>query len=145
MDRLSMEDRSRLMSKIVGDNLGPEIAVRSVLDGLGFVYERNSSRLPGRPDFVLLGRKTAVFVHGCFWHGCPVHFKEPKSRQEFWREKIRRNRERDSEVTASLSSLGWTVLVVWEHDVKLGVQHLRSLLSPSSSSPSAPLRSRTGY
>jgi DNA mismatch endonuclease (patch repair protein) len=80
-----------------------------------------------RPDFVFRARRVAVFVDGCFWHGCPRHYRRPGSRRAFWDAKIARNQERDREVTRALRRAGWTVLRVWEHE--LAKKNERRLLS----------------
>ncbi len=69
------------------------------------------------PDWLNRSRKTAVFIHGCFWHGCPEHFKPPRSNTEFWKAKVSRNRERDASVRESLESDGWRVYWIWEHEL----------------------------
>ncbi len=74
--------------------------------------------MPGRPDFAFPARRVAVFVYGCFWHGCPRHGTLPKSNARFWREKIARNRERDREVNRELRRRGWRVLRIWEHELR---------------------------
>lgn len=129
MDTVPSHVRSRIMSSITGDNLKPEVAVREALCRLGYVFERNSKRLPGKPDFALIGRRTAVFVHGCFWHCCPKHCRLPATNTEFWAAKFDANRRRDNRAAKELRQLGWSVITVWEHDVKLGQAHLRRLLS----------------
>jgi DNA mismatch endonuclease (patch repair protein) len=73
--------------------------------------------LPGRPDIAFPRAKVAIFVHGCFWHGCPEHCNMPKSNAGFWAEKFQRNRARDERKTQELNAAGWRVLVLWEHDV----------------------------
>lgn len=108
--------RSRMMAGIRSKNTKPEIVVRKALFAAGFRFRLHWSGLPGRPDIVLPGRRIAIFVHGCFWHmheGCK-NAKLPSSRAEFWREKLGRNVERDSECINALLGLGWRVLVVWE-------------------------------
>lgn len=77
-----------------------------------------NSKLPGRPDFVFLRSKVAVFVDGCFWHGCPTHYHAPATRSEFWQSKLRRNQVRDSMVTRQLTEAGWKVVRIWEHTIK---------------------------
>lgn len=104
------------MSGIRGKNTKPEMIVRRAIFAAGFRFRLHCKYLPGIPDIVLPGRKLAVFVHGCFWHmhaGCK-YAKLPSSRQDFWREKLGRNVERDRENVDALIGLGWRVLVVWE-------------------------------
>jgi DNA mismatch endonuclease, patch repair protein len=104
------------MSRIRGRNTGPEVAVRRALWALGFRY-RTHSAIPGRPDIVFASARVAVFIDGCFWHGCPLHGVKPKTNRDFWREKIRKNRMRDRRVTHLLKADGWSVLRFWEHEV----------------------------
>lgn len=104
-----------------GVDTGPEIALRRALWHAGLRY-RVRPRIPGRPDFAFVGRKIAVFVDGCFWHGCPEHYKASATNVAFWSEKIARNQQRDREVELTLTKLGWTVLRYWEHEVEGGLE-----------------------
>lgn len=79
---------------------------------------RRGAKLPGRPDFVFRRQRLALFIDGCFWHGCPDHFKLPKTRTLFWRHKIKSNQARDLRVVAELRLLGWRSLRAWEHELK---------------------------
>lgn len=79
---------------------------------------RQKVRFSVRPDFVFPKRKTAVFVDGCFWHGCPKHATQPRTNAKFWREKIAGNRARDRRVNSALRKRGWTVVRVWEHELR---------------------------
>lgn len=81
-------------------------------------WRLNSRELPGRPDFVFREAKVAVFVDGCFWHGCPSCGRLPKTRQAFWRTKIAANVLRDKRDNRKLRQLGWTVVRIWEHELK---------------------------
>ena len=114
-DIISSEKRSALMSRIRGQNTGIELEVRRGLHALGFRYRLGGAGLPGRPDIVLPRYRSVVFVHGCFWHGhdCQL-FRWPKSRPEFWKDKISGNRERDNRVVTKLVELRWKVETVWE-------------------------------
>lgn len=108
------------MSKISGKDTKPEVLVRKYLFSKGLRYRKNVIKLPGKPDIVLPKYKTAIFVHGCFWHGhtnCNAA-KLPQTNAEFWREKIERNIERDSQNIAKLTNEGWKVLTVWQCEVK---------------------------
>lgn len=118
-DRISPEARSRLMMKVGSRNTGPELHVRSLLHLMGYRFRLHRKDLPGTPDIVLPGRRTVVFVHGCFWHGheCRAD-KMPKSRTEYWGPKIDANRSRDIRKRRELRKLGWRVLVIWECDLK---------------------------
>lgn len=111
--------RSRMMAGIKGKDTKPELVVRRGLHALGFRYLLHDRRLPGRPDMVLPRWHAAIFVHGCFWHGhdCPL-FRWPGTRQDFWRQKIGRNQERDAEVEAALDRAGWRMLKIWECSIK---------------------------
>jgi DNA mismatch endonuclease (patch repair protein) len=85
---------------------------------VGLPMEFNVKNLPGKPDIVIHDLKLAVFVEGCFWHGCPEHGKIPKSHQGYWRSKIVGNMIRDEEITVVLEEQGWTVWRIWEHDLR---------------------------
>lgn len=107
------------MAGIKGKNTRPEIAVRKALHAAGYRFRLHRKDLPGKPDIVLPKYRTVIFVHGCFWHGhmCK-NFKWPKTRPEFWREKIEGNVERDKRAVALLNNLGWNIVVVWECEVR---------------------------
>jgi len=113
------EQRRRIMSAIGRRNTGPEIIVRSILHQMGYRFTvdgpKNKS-LPGRPDIVLPGRKTVVFVHGCFWHGHIAcgKYHPTKTRKEFWQRKIERNQIRDTRLINTLRKMRWKVIVIWE-------------------------------
>lgn len=115
-DIVDRATRSRMMSAIRGSGTRPELLVRRYLHGAGLRYRLGGSGLPGRPDLVLAKYRAAVLVHGCFWHrhaGCRFA-TTPSTNREFWREKFRRNVERDRSVVSSLRALGWRPLVIWE-------------------------------
>jgi DNA mismatch endonuclease, patch repair protein len=119
LDRLSPERRSWLMSRVRGTNTKPEIAVRSLLHRMGYRFRLHRRDLPGTPDIVMPGRATVIFVHGCFWHGHECkRTKMPKSRIDYWGEKIEANRGRDARKRRELKALGWNVVVVWECELK---------------------------
>jgi DNA mismatch endonuclease (patch repair protein) len=121
-DPLSPDARSRLMGRVRQRGTALELALRQALWASGLRYRlRTKQRLPGSPDIVFPGAKVAVFVDGCFWHGCPIHGTQPKTRPEFWAAKIARNRERDAEVDAKLSAMGWKVVRLWEHQIRSGL------------------------
>lgn len=118
-DIVSTKKRSEMMSGIRGKDTKPELAVRKGLYAKGFRYRLYYKRLPGKPDIVLPKYHVVVFIHGCFWHGHDCHlFKWPSSRPEFWKTKISRNKEKDSEVMVELGKLGWRVLTIWECSLK---------------------------
>lgn len=116
-DVLTQEQRSYCMSRINGKNTKPELALRKALWGLGYRY-RVRNRLPGKPDLVFPSSRTVIFVDGCFWHKCPDHFVEPKTRTQFWLDKINGNVARDRRNNESLKADGWQVIRIWEHEVK---------------------------
>lgn len=118
-DIFAKRKRSDVMSRIRGSgNKGTELRLIQIFRANGITGWRRGSKLPGRPDFVFPQLKTAVFVDGCFWHGCPKHGTRPKTNAKFWREKIARNRARDRRVNRLLRAKGWTVLRIWEHELK---------------------------
>jgi len=116
-DVLTPEQRSYCMSQIKGKDTKPELALRKALWSLGYRY-RVKNRLPGKPDLFFPSLKTVIFVDGCFWHKCPEHFVPPKTRAQFWLDKIDGNVARDKRNNESLRSEGWQVIRIWEHDVK---------------------------
>lgn len=111
--------RSENMSRIRGKNTGPEMMVRRAFWATGLRYRLHDKHLPGSPDLVFPGRRTVVFVHGCFWHcheGCS-NFRIPKTRTDWWSAKLTRNKVRDAEARAELEAAGWCVVVIWECEV----------------------------
>jgi len=119
-DRLSADDRSKLMARVSSTNTWPELRLRRMLYRLGYRYRLHAAALPGRPDIVFPGRKKAIFVHGCFWHGhdCKSGRNAPKSNTGYWGPKLRRNQERDATALKMLADLGWDTLIVWECDLR---------------------------
>jgi DNA mismatch endonuclease, patch repair protein len=115
-DVMTPEQRSRCMSRIRGKNTKPELILRQALWKRGFRY-RIHFKLPGRPDIVFPKKRIAIFVDGCFWHGCPQHAVKPKSNTDFWSKKIQGNIDRDKRITEQLRNEGWTVLRFWEHEI----------------------------
>jgi len=112
------EERSRVMRAVPGKNTSVERALRKVIWAAGLRgYRLHSQHVPGTPDVVFSVNRVAVFVDGCFWHGCPECYREPKSRKEYWTMKVQRNRDRDSAVNAACKAKGWRVLRLWEHEV----------------------------
>lgn len=116
IDSVSPERRSEIMSLVRARDTGPEMKVRRLVHRMGFRYRLHVGALPGRPDLVFPGRHKTIFVHGCFWHahrGCKLA-RIPKSRVEFWENKIAGNRERDRRNRRRLAKMGWRLLVIWE-------------------------------
>ena len=117
---MTPEQRFKCMSHNRANNTGPELLLRHALWHRGFRYRLNDKRLPGRPDIVLPKYRTAIFVHGCFWHGhkdCK-NYTVPKTNTDFWVAKVARNQERDQEVWRKLEAKGWNVIIVWECQLK---------------------------
>ena len=119
-DVYSAETRSAVMRKVKGRGTGPELTVRRLIWRLGGRYRLNRADLPGKPDIVLAGRRLAIFVHGCFWHGhdCPRGARTPKANRDYWVTKVSRNRARDAAAQAALAAAGWRVETVWECELK---------------------------
>jgi DNA mismatch endonuclease (patch repair protein) len=108
-----------MMSGIRGKNTKPELMIRKALHARGFRYRLHCKDLPGNPDLCLPKYRAVIFVHGCFWHGHGCHlFKWPKTRPEFWREKIGRNCEVDAVAEQALTERGWRQAVIWECALK---------------------------
>lgn len=115
---------SARMSRQASRDTAPEVAVRKLLHASGYRYRLNE-RVPHMSrrtiDIAFTRAKVAVFLDGCFWHGCPEHATQPKSNAEWWRQKLDRNMARDAETTAHLVAEGWTVLRFWEHQAPVQV------------------------
>ena len=105
---------SRIKSK---GNKKTELRLISLFRSSRITGWRRGSKLHGKPDFIFSHPKLAVFVDGCFWHGCPKHGTKPKQNAKFWREKITRNKARDRKVNRLLRARGWSVLRIWEHEL----------------------------
>lgn len=126
-DIITAAQRSALMAKVRGSgNASTELRLVTIFRALGITGWRRSATLQFKtdkmkfktqPDFVFPKLKLAVFVDGCFWHGCPIHATQPKQNAEFWSEKIARNQTRDRLVTRTLRRAGWRVLGLWEHEL----------------------------
>lgn len=119
-DVFTPEKRSAVMAKVKGRGTKPELQVRKALTALGARYRLNRKDLPGSPDVVMAGRRLAIFVHGCFWHGhdCARGSRVPKANRDYWLAKVARNKARDAAAEAALMTLGWRVETIWECDLK---------------------------
>ena len=119
-DVFDPEKRSAVMRRVKGRDTGPEKTVRRLLTALGARYRLHRKDLPGKPDIVMAGRRLAIFVHGCFWHGhdCARGARVPKANRDYWLGKVGRNRERDFASRAALEASGWRVETIWECDLK---------------------------
>lgn len=139
------EKRSRIMSLIRSrGNKATELVVVSLLREHRIGGWRRHLPLPGSPDFAFTKQRVAVFVDGCFWHGCPLHFKMPASNQAFWSERVSTNMQRDRRTTRRLRENGWYVIRVWQHDLKKSVRFVsrlqRALKLRAASTDSPPTR-----
>jgi len=117
-DVLTKEQRSYNMSRIRGKNTQAELNLRRLLRLKGLTGYRLHYKLPGKPDIVFTRKKVAIFIDGCFWHKCPLHFTEPQTNRVFWMKKINVNVRRDVETNRKLVKDGWTVLRFWEYETK---------------------------
>jgi DNA mismatch endonuclease, patch repair protein len=119
-DVFSREKRSQVMAAVRGKDTAPELKVRRLLWRAGYRYRLHAENLPGKPDLALPGRRAAVFVHGCFWHGhdCARGARAPKANAAYWAGKIARNRARDERNAAALVEMGWTPVTVWECELR---------------------------
>ncbi|MCK2190386.1 MULTISPECIES: very short patch repair endonuclease [Pseudomonas] len=117
------------MSRIKGKNTTPELIVRKLVYGMGYRYRLHLKYLQGRPDLTFLRRKKVIFVNGCFWHGHPNcrYGRLPKTRLEYWQEKIEKNKRRDTENIHALQADGWQVLTVWQCELR-NLEQLREKL-----------------
>ena len=127
------EKRSAVMRRVRAKDTSPELKVRRLLTALGARYRLHRKDLPGNPDIVMPGRRLALFVHGCFWHGhgCARGARVPKANRDYWLGKVGRNRERDDRSRAALDAAGWRVETLWECEMKDEValrERLRGLL-----------------
>ena len=122
MDTLTPAERSVRMGRVKARDTKPELLVRRMIHGLGYRYRLHRRDLPGCPDICMGPTRMVIFVHGCFWHRhdartCALT-RMPKSRVDFWQAKLEANRARDMQQQAALRALGWTILVVWECELR---------------------------
>jgi DNA mismatch endonuclease (patch repair protein) len=119
-DVYSSEKRSAVMRRVKGRDTTPELTVRKALTKLGARYRLHCKDLPGKPDIVMPGRRLALFVHGCFWHGhdCARGARVPKQNRDYWVAKVGRNVTRDVRSREALEAAGWRVETIWECELK---------------------------
>lgn len=119
-DVFDAEKRSAVMRRVKGRDTTPELAVRRALTKLGARYRLHRKDLPGKPDIVMPGRRLALFVHGCFWHGhdCARGARVPKQNRDYWTAKVARNVARDARTCEALAAGGWRVETLWECELK---------------------------
>ena len=136
-DVFTKTKRSEVMSRIRSHgNRDTELVLAKIFRAHGFTGWRRRQPVFGKPDFIFRAAKLAVFVDGCFWHGCPLHCRMPQGNRAFWRQKLARNRARDRLVTRTLRQRGWRVLRIWEHALARKnqsrlVKRLQPLLPPA--------------
>jgi DNA mismatch endonuclease (patch repair protein) len=121
VDTVKPNVRSRIMASVKQRHTKPELLVRRLLHRLGYRFRVQRRDLPGSPDIVLPKYRTAIFVHGCFWHqhkGCPKS-RKPTSNKNYWDQKLLENVKRDRRKIAELKKLGWQVILVWECEAKV--------------------------
>jgi DNA mismatch endonuclease, patch repair protein len=118
MDTLTQRERSKLMAKIRSrGNKDTEVALAKFFRRNKITGWRRNQKIFGKPDFIFPKLKLAIFVDGCFWHGCPKHGTQPAGNRIFWKNKFARNKARDVLVTRTLRKSGWRVLRIWEHEL----------------------------
>jgi DNA mismatch endonuclease (patch repair protein) len=120
MDKISRESRSANMAAIRGKDTALEMLVRRFLHREGLRYRLHAAQLPGKPDLIFPSRRAVLFVHGCFWHGCPscaVGRRKVKSNTTYWESKIARNKARDARSRAELEAAGWKVFTIWACEI----------------------------
>lgn len=146
MDTRTPEQRRRIMQAVKGKDTKPEWIVRRLLYGMGYRYRLHRKGLPGRPDIAFVGRKKAIFVHGCFWHGHECQKgRLPKSRLDYWQPKLEKNVNRDRTKIEQLESLGWRSLTVWQcelGDLDALTARLRAFLDETENPIDTPQASR---
>lgn len=125
VDKVDAATRSRIMSRVRGKDTSPEIIARRAFHAAGFRFRLHRKDLPGKPDIVFPKYKTAVFIHGCFWHGHECSsFRMPASNVAYWKEKIERNKQRGEIAIDALTRSGWNVCIIWECDLSSGIERL---------------------
>ena len=114
------QTRSRIMRAVKGKDTTPELIVRRMAHAMGYRFRLHRKNLPGKPDLVFPKFRKVIFVHGCFWHGhnCARGARIPVQNREYWRSKIKRNRERDSATANMLTKMGWKNTVLWECEIR---------------------------
>lgn len=118
VDTFSSDKRSAIMRAVKAKDTKLEIAFRSALWKHGMRFCKHVKSLPGKPDIVFPSLRMSIFIDSCFWHGCPIHFRIPKSNINYWEHKINRNRQRDEEINRKYKEMGWEIVRIWEHEIK---------------------------
>ena len=126
MDTFSKVDRSKIMACVKAKgNKSTELKAIQIFKELHIIGWRRNYSIEGKPDFVFLKHKLAVFIDGCFWHGCKNHCRFPSSNIDYWKNKIARNVKRAQVVNKLLRKRGWHVIRIWEHELKKPVDYLK--------------------
>lgn len=121
MDTFSKTERSRIMASVKSrKNKSTELRFISILKDNGITGWRRNYPMTGNPDFVFSRLKIAVFIDGCFWHGCHSHCRMPSSNVKYWNNKIEKNKIRDKQITKALKMKSWKIIRIWEHEIKTG-------------------------
>ncbi|PJA29542.1 MAG: very short patch repair endonuclease [candidate division Zixibacteria bacterium CG_4_9_14_3_um_filter_46_8] len=121
VDTFSKTDRSRIMARVKSRNSkSTELRFISILKDKGITGWVRNYKLTGKPDFAFSRLKIAIFIDGCFWHGCPNHCRMPSSNMDYWNNKIEKNKIRDKKIKKALRMKGWQVIRIWEHEIKSG-------------------------
>jgi len=129
-DVFTKEKRSEVMSRIKGKgNKDTELAMIKILRKHHLAGWRRNQVVLGKPDFIFLKQKVALFVDGCFWHGCPKHSSIPQNNREFWEKKLSGNTDRDKLVSRELRKVGWKVVRVWEHELSNSDRVVKRILA----------------
>lgn len=118
MDTFNKEKRSQIMRAVKSKGTKLEQKVFKALRKRGLKFRTNVANLPGKPDIAIKKYKIVIFLDSCFWHGCPLHCRMPKSNIEYWQKKIEQNKIRDALITENYKKMGWNVLRIWEHELK---------------------------
>ncbi|HEX7653204.1 MAG TPA: very short patch repair endonuclease [Verrucomicrobiae bacterium] len=128
-DVFSKPKRSQVMAAIRSrGNKETELRLLRIMRLHGITGWRRHQKLTGRPDFIFQQSKVAIFVDGCFWHGCPRCYRRPKTNRKFWDTKVTRNRARDKSVNKALRQKGWTVIRFWDHELKFEQRIINRIL-----------------
>jgi DNA mismatch endonuclease, patch repair protein len=137
-DVFTRKKRSEIMSRVKGrGNKLTELRLIKLFRDHGFIGWRRNAAVFGRPDFVFPKQHVAVFVDGCFWHGCPLHGSVPSSNREFWSLKLERNKKRDRLVMRELKKRGWKPVRIWQHELRRTGPLLRRLQRIVTTNPDA--------
>lgn len=121
MDTFSKSERSKIMVSVKSKNTkSTELKLISLLKKKSITGWRRNYPLIGKPDFVFSPAKIAIFIDGCFWHGCPLHCRMPSSNINYWNKKINKSKVRDKKISKTLKMKGWQVIRIWEHEIKSG-------------------------